>query len=62
MDGHFLPFFLADILKLALEEPCSTNFSQLTSHVHCQQYYLSQRHTKELRCVCIGMFIAVLFV
>ena len=35
-DGHFfLPFFVADSLKLALEEPHSTNFPQLTSHVHC---------------------------
>ena len=33
-DGRFSPFFAADILKLALKEPCSTNFSQLTSHVH----------------------------
>ena len=27
-DRQFSPFFVADILKLALEEPCSTNFSQ----------------------------------
>ena len=61
-DGRFSSFFVADILKLALEEPCSTNFSQLTSHVQRWQYYLSQRPTKELKCVCIGMLIAALFV
>ena len=34
-DRHFSAFFVADILKLALEEACSTNFSQLTFYVHC---------------------------
>ena len=34
-DGRFSQFFVADILKVALEELYSANFSQLIFHVHC---------------------------
>ena len=37
-DERLSPFFVADNLKVALEEPCSAFFSQLTAHVYCEAW------------------------